>query len=77
MTINVHLTNRRQNNLHYDANKSEIFQLEKDSVEMVSAYTQEVNTLRTSDANLRFLHYNSERQITQICLLTHAWFFRT
>jgi hypothetical protein len=36
-----------------------------------------INTLRTGDANLRhlhFLHYNYERQMTQICLLTHAWF---
>jgi hypothetical protein len=39
-----------------------------------------LNTLRTNDANLchlRFLHYNCERQMTQICLLTHAWFLRT
>jgi hypothetical protein len=39
-----------------------------------------VNTLQTGDANLRhlhFLHYNCERQVTQICLLTCAWFLRT
>jgi hypothetical protein len=39
-----------------------------------------VNTLRTGDANLRhlrFLHYNCERQMTQICLLTCTWFLRT
>jgi hypothetical protein len=35
------------------------------------------NTLRTGDANLRFLHYNYEWQMTQICLLTRAWFLRT
>jgi hypothetical protein len=33
-----------------------------------------INTLRTGDANLRFLHYKCERRMTQICLLTRAWF---
>jgi hypothetical protein len=41
---------------------------------------EDINTLRTSDANLRhlrFLHYNCERQMIQICLLTRAWFLHT
>jgi hypothetical protein len=33
-----------------------------------------INTLRTGDANLRFLRYDCERQMMQICLLTRAWF---
>jgi hypothetical protein len=36
------------------------------------------HTLRTGDANLRhlrFLHYNYERQMTQICLLTPLGFY--
>jgi hypothetical protein len=41
------------------------------------AYADDVNTLRTGDANLRFLHYKCERQMMQICLLTRAWFLRT
>jgi hypothetical protein len=39
-----------------------------------------VNTLRTGDAILPFfasLHYNFERRMTQICVLTRAWFLRT
>jgi hypothetical protein len=39
-----------------------------------------INTLRAGDANLRhlrFLHYNCERQMTEICLLTRAWFLST
>jgi len=34
---------KQLNNLHCAANKSEIFQNKMDSVEMFSAYTQEVN----------------------------------
>jgi hypothetical protein len=36
-----------------------------------------LNTLRTGDANLRLfasLRYNFERWMTQICVLTRAWF---
>jgi hypothetical protein len=39
-----------------------------------------INTMRTGDENSRhwrFLLYNCERQMTQICLLTHAWILRT
>jgi hypothetical protein len=37
------------------------------------------NTLRTGDANLHFLCFciTTERQMTQICLLTCAWFLHT
>jgi len=34
---------KQLNNLHCVANKSEIFQFKKGSLEMFSAYTQEVN----------------------------------
>jgi len=34
---------KQLNNLHCVVNKSEIFQIKKDSVELLSAYTQEVN----------------------------------
>jgi hypothetical protein len=40
-----------------------------------------LNTLTTGHANLRFfyrvLHYNYETRMTQICVLTRAWFLRT
>jgi hypothetical protein len=36
-----------------------------------------INTLRTGDANLRFLRYNCERWMMQNCLLTRTWFLRT
>jgi hypothetical protein len=46
----------------------------------VSSLVTGFNTLRTGDANLRhlcFLRYSCERQMTQICLLTRAWFLPT
>jgi hypothetical protein len=47
---------------------------------LVQNKVKDLNTLRTGDENSRhwrFLLYNYERQMTQICLLTRAWILRT
>jgi hypothetical protein len=74
---------KQLNNLHCVANKSEIFQLKKDSVEMFSAYILEVNLKNFIIFNLFYLrfclgpHVFAGNSSLKACGCALAWYCQT